>query len=150
MAAARQFTLQEFSSAICSGIIQGNTPLVTALADSSEKRHSVRNLAETALNKTYELDKEVIGLKGVMTMLTGKGDGETGLIARMDDEMQELKRDMATVKSDMREMKGEVGPTHCEVRAAVSNLAAGRGIDWVGRNWGNGGRSGVVFPAWRD
>jgi len=116
--------LKALSAAICEGVARGNETLIASLVIESNKRHDLRNIVQTNVDKIWEVDGELKLLKGVTVMLVGSGDGSTGMVPRMEQEMAELKDSVSSVKSDMREIVGSVSTMKDDVKAIRDSQAS--------------------------
>ena len=123
--AQNQLDLNSLSKSLSDGITAGTAQVVSSFAASAESSR-----------KVTELDKEVGLVKGYLTSLIGAtADGSTGMVPRLERDMQELKTDMTTVKSEVRELKvtvDEMGKnikTIMEAQADQASWMAGwRGV----------------------
>ena len=109
--------LDKLESAISKGIIAGTAGVVTSFATESSKRHDLRNTVDQTMQKVYDLDREVVLLKGMMTSLIGKGDGETGMVPRLERDMSSLGKEMTEVKTEVQELRADVASVKEDVQA---------------------------------
>lgn len=100
--------LNRLQESISSGIISGTAGVVAGFAAEASKRHDMRGVVDQTQQKVYELDREVVLLKGMMTALIGKGDGETGMVPRVERDMSGLKTVVTTLQGQIRELDDKV------------------------------------------
>jgi hypothetical protein len=107
--------LNALQTSISRGIIEGTAGVVSSIADSAKKRHDLREIVDSQMNKVWELDGDVKLLKGMMSRLIGTGDESSGMVPRLERDMSALGKNVAAltttvqdVQSDVTDMKGNI------------------------------------------
>jgi hypothetical protein len=118
------------TEAICEGIVRGNAGVVSAFSTERERRHALADDVQTNMNKVYELDKEMVLVKGMLVALIGKdADGTTGLVPRMDSDMRELKTDVTVIKGQVREISDNQEAMAVNIRSILATQ--GQQSSWM-------------------
>lgn len=99
-----QIDIKAIQTAICGGVVEGNKPLIEALLRDATKRHDVRNSFQAQTDKIYEIDGELKLVKGMLNTLMGSGDGNGGIVNRIDRDMGTLTEDVSALKSQVSEI----------------------------------------------
>ena len=107
-AASPTFRANELVAAVCRGVAEGNKDLIAALNGTSSKRHELRDMVQTVVDKNYALDTEVKLLKGWMVTLVGDGSGSSGMVPRMEKDINEMKESVSRLSSDVRTMGADL------------------------------------------
>ena len=122
--------LKALADSISDGIIRGNASVISSFTNESDRRHSLANAVQQNADKVYQLDKEMVLVKGMLVALIGKdADGTTGLVPRMDSDMRELKTDVVIIKGEMKEMKDDMSAMASNIRVILD--AQGRTNSWM-------------------
>lgn len=136
--------LKALSDSICDGIVKGTAGVISEFSRGADSRHKLANDVQVSMNKVYELDKEMVLVKGMLVALIGKdADGSSGLVPRMDSDMKELKTDVTTIKGEMREMKEDFGAMAANIKTILA--AQSKQTSWTD-GWRGVGFA-VVFGA---
>jgi hypothetical protein len=128
--APSQIDLKALSESIADGIIRGNSGVVTGFTTESDRRHRLADAIQSNTDKVYQLDKEMVLVKGMLVALIGKdADGSSGLVPRMDSDMKELKTDVVIIKGEMREMKDDVASMAANIKVIMDSQ--GKTNSWL-------------------
>jgi hypothetical protein len=134
--------LPGLSTAICKGIVEGNSAMAAALIAEANRRHALRDMVQTNTDKVWEIDGELKLLKGVMVTLVGSGDGSTGMVPRLERDMRSLGEDVAGIKTDMREVQGDVAGIRQDITKILNSQAGQQG--WMDGWKGVGVALGII------
>lgn len=102
---------------ITQGVIDGNKPIIDALLADGGKRHDLRQALQQNTDKVWEMDGELKLIKGWLITLMGNGDGNGGMVNRID-------RDMTTLSDDVAGLKAQVAEVNKKLDSILPALSA--------------------------